>query len=94
MFAQNGLTVLIILFSRFVLGTVTFQPFSLRQVRIFFFSSLILASQLITALYALPRVTIATVVIFRNGCLVVLAVLDYLLKGTRFNFDGKVVTAQ
>jgi hypothetical protein len=89
MFAQNGLTVMFLLIGLFS-GKVVMKPFTMRQVKIFFVSSLILASQLVTALYALPHVAIATVVIFRNASMAAIAFIDYFFKGATFNLDCKI----
>ena len=75
MIIQNAMTVLCLIAGNFM-GKIVFKPFTSRQVRIFFFSSVLLALQIVTALLALDHVAIATVAIFRNLSMLLVGIID------------------
>jgi drug/metabolite transporter (DMT)-like permease len=81
---QNGTAVLYLGVGRY-LGMLDMKPFAAQQWKVFAVSSFFLAMQILTSLKALPFVAIATVVAFRNTCTVIIAIIDYLVFGNKFN---------
>jgi drug/metabolite transporter (DMT)-like permease len=81
---QNGAAVLYLGFSRHM-GMLEMKPITGQQWRIFAFNAFFLSMQIMTSLKALPYVAIATVVVFRNACTVVIAIIDYMFFGNKFS---------
>lgn len=83
-FLQNGTCVLILALCK-ALQLAEIKPITFEQWKIFSMCALLLSIQIITMLYALPRVAIASTVVFRNIAMVVVAVVDYLFFGKAFS---------
>jgi drug/metabolite transporter (DMT)-like permease len=81
---QNGITFLFLL-TAYATNTLDFQPITQRDIMIFALPSLFLTLEILTSLLALPLVALATVVVFRNISLCLVAVGDYFIFGTTFN---------
>jgi len=81
---QNGTAVVYLGLGAFY-GFVEMKAFSMLQWRVFAGSAFFLTMQILTSLKALPLVAIATVVTFRNMCTVIIAIVDYMCFGTKFN---------
>mmetsp|Transcript_13464 Transcript_13464/g.25739 ORF Transcript_13464/g.25739 Transcript_13464/m.25739 type:complete len:342 (+) Transcript_13464:211-1236(+) len=82
--AQNGTAVLYLAVSRHM-GFLDMKPIDGRQWRVFAATAFFLTMQIFTSLKALPYVAIATVVVFRNTCTVIIAIIDYCFFGNKFN---------
>lgn len=81
---QNGTAVLYLALSRH-LGFLEMKPFTGQQWKVFAATAFLLTMQIFTSLKALPYVAIATVVVFRNMCTVIIAIIDYCFFGNKFN---------
>mmetsp|Transcript_44341 Transcript_44341/g.82355 ORF Transcript_44341/g.82355 Transcript_44341/m.82355 type:complete len:351 (-) Transcript_44341:185-1237(-) len=81
---QNGAAVLYLSGSR-ALGLLEMKPITGQQWRVFAATAFFLTMQIFTSLKALPYVAIATVVVFRNTCTVVIAIIDYFFFGNKFS---------
>eukprot|EP00571_Detonula_confervacea_P015646 CAMPEP_0172310058 /NCGR_PEP_ID=MMETSP1058-20130122/11239_1 /TAXON_ID=83371 /ORGANISM="Detonula confervacea, Strain CCMP 353" /LENGTH=387 /DNA_ID=CAMNT_0013022819 /DNA_START=67 /DNA_END=1229 /DNA_ORIENTATION=+ len=81
---QNGTAVLYLAISRH-LGYLEMKPFTGQQWKVFAATAFFLTMQIFTSLKALPYVAIATVVVFRNTCTVIIAIIDYCFFGNKFN---------
>lgn len=81
---QNGSAVLYLAISRHV-GFLEMKPFTGQQWKVFAVTAFFLTMQIFTSLKALPYVAIATVVVFRNTCTVIIAIIDYCFFGNKFN---------
>mmetsp|Transcript_2752 Transcript_2752/g.5918 ORF Transcript_2752/g.5918 Transcript_2752/m.5918 type:complete len:379 (-) Transcript_2752:91-1227(-) len=81
---QNGTAVAYLATGRY-LGFMDMKPFTGQQWRGFAFTAFFLSMQILTSLKALPYVAIATVVVFRNTCTVIIAVIDYFFFGNKFS---------
>jgi len=81
---QNGTAVLYLAVNRH-LGMLEMKPITGQQWRVFAATAFFLTMQIFTSLKALPYVAIATVVVFRNTCTVIIAIIDYCFFGNKFN---------
>lgn len=81
---QNGTAVAYLLTMR-QLGALEMKPITGQQWRVFAATAFFLTMQIMTSLKALPYVAIATVVVFRNTCTVIIAIIDYCFFGNKFN---------
>eukprot|EP00578_Thalassiosira_sp_NH16_P003457 CAMPEP_0181128704 /NCGR_PEP_ID=MMETSP1071-20121207/28915_1 /TAXON_ID=35127 /ORGANISM="Thalassiosira sp., Strain NH16" /LENGTH=354 /DNA_ID=CAMNT_0023214611 /DNA_START=67 /DNA_END=1131 /DNA_ORIENTATION=+ len=81
---QNGTAVTYLLISR-SMGALEMKPITGQQWRVFAATAFFLTMQIMTSLKALPYVAIATVVVFRNCCTVIIAIVDYCLFGNKFS---------
>ena len=81
---QNGTAVLYLAISRH-LGMMEMKPITGQQWRVFAATAFFLTMQIMTSLKALPYVAIATVVVFRNTCTVIIAIIDYCFFGNKFS---------
>lgn len=82
--AQNGTAVLYLAVSR-KMGFLEMKPIDAQQWKVFAATAFFLTMQIFTSLKALPYVAIATVVVFRNTCTVIIAILDYCFFGNKFS---------
>jgi solute carrier family 35 protein len=81
---QNGTAVFYLAISRH-LGMLEMKPITGQQWKVFAATAFFLTMQIFTSLKALPYVAIATVVVFRNMCTVIIAIVDYCFFGNKFN---------
>lgn len=81
---QNGTAVLYLAGSRYA-GLLEMKPITGQQWRVFAATAFFLSMQILTSLKALPYVAIATVVVFRNTCTVIIAIIDYFFFGNKFS---------
>ena len=81
---QNGTAVLYLAVSRHM-GVLEMKPITGQQWKVFAATAFFLTMQIMTSLKALPYVAIATVVVFRNTCTVIIAIIDYCFFGNKFN---------
>ena len=81
---QNGTAVLYLLISRHM-GMLEMKPIDAQQWKVFAATAFFLTMQIMTSLKALPYVAIATVVVFRNTCTVIIAIIDYCFFGNKFS---------
>lgn len=81
---QNGTAVTYLLISRYM-GMMQMKPITGQQWKVFAATAFFLTMQIFTSLKALPYVAIATVVVFRNACTVIISIVDYCFFGNKFN---------
>jgi len=81
---QNGTAVLYLAINRHF-GVLEMKPLTGQQWRVFAATAIFLTMQIVTSLKALPYVAIATVVVFRNTCTVIIAIIDYCFFGNKFS---------
>lgn len=67
------------------MGMMQMKPITGQQWKVFAATSFFLTMQIFTSLKALPYVAIATVVVFRNACTVIISIVDYCFFGNKFN---------
>lgn len=84
LFFQNALSIILNLFSVFI-GLQKQQPLNWAEARRFIIPSLIFTVMLGSSLASLPYVTVASVIIFKNGSTLLVAAGDKLVFGKRFH---------
>jgi drug/metabolite transporter (DMT)-like permease len=83
---QNATCVILLLVGS-TLNLVDIKPITGEQWRIFSVCAIMLVVQIVSMLYALPLVAIATTVVFRNAATVAIAIIDWACFGKQFTYS-------